>query len=433
MTPAARVAGAIEVLADILERRRPAPDALKDWGLARRFAGSKDRAAVASLVYDALRRKASSAFVMGAETPRAIMLGTLRLQRGLDSEAIAGLCSGERFAPEPLTDDEAARLAAADLDAAPAAVAGDFPEWIEPSLARAFGDDLVAEMQALARRAPLDVRANSLKASRRQLKEALAHLAPEETPLSPFGLRFAVGEDGRGPALQAEPEFLDGWFEIQDEGSQVAALLAGAEPGLRVVDLCAGAGGKTLALAALMDNTGEIIATDVDARRLAPSHPRIARSGAANITLRTPRGRFDPRRPDPLADLAGTVDLVLVDAPCTGSGTWRRNPDAKWRLRPGSLAERRRDQETVLDRAAPLVKPGGRIVYITCSILPEENDEAIAAFRTRHPGFAPVPPADVAAAAGFPELARCATAAGLQISPRRTGTDAFYIAVLKRS
>jgi 16S rRNA (cytosine967-C5)-methyltransferase len=432
MTPAARVAGAIEVLADILDRRRPAPDALKDWGLARRFAGSKDRAAIASLVYDALRRKASSAFVMGAETSRAIALGMLRLQRGLDPEAIRGLCSGERFAPEPLTDEEAARLAAADLDHAPASVAGDFPEWIEPSLARAFGDGLVVEMQALARRAPLDIRANSLKASRRTLKEALAHLAPEETPLSPFGLRFAVSEEGRGPALQAEPEFLDGWFEIQDEGSQLATLLAGAEPGLRVVDLCAGAGGKTLALAALMDNTGEIIATDVDARRLVASHARIARSGATDITVRTPRGRFDPRRPDPLSDLAGTVDLVLVDAPCTGSGTWRRNPDAKWRLRPGGLAERRRDQEIVLDRAAPLVKPGGRIVYVTCSILPEENDEAVAAFRTRHPDFALVPPADVAAAAGFSELARWATAAGIQISPRRTGTDAFYIAVLKR-
>jgi 16S rRNA (cytosine967-C5)-methyltransferase len=432
VTPAARVAGAIEVITDILERRRPAPDALKDWGLARRFAGSKDRAAVASLVYDALRRKASSAFLMGAGSPRAILLGMLRLQRGLEPEAIAALCSGERFAPEPLTAEEAARLATADLADAPAAVAGDFPDWIEPSLTKAFGPMLRDEMQALARRAPLDIRVNGLKASRRIVKEALAHLAPEETPLSPFGLRFAVSEDGRGPALQAEPEFLDGWFEIQDEGSQLASLLAGAEPGMRVVDLCAGAGGKTLALAALMDNTGEIIATDVDARRLAPSHARIARSGATNITLRTPRGRYDPRRPDPLADNAGSVDLVLVDAPCTGSGTWRRNPDAKWRLRPGSLAERQRDQVVVLDRAAALVKRGGRIVYITCSILPEENDEAVGAFRTRHPDFAVMPPADVASAAGFAELARWATVAGLQITPHRTGTDAFYIAVLRR-
>ncbi|MBS7702963.1 RsmB/NOP family class I SAM-dependent RNA methyltransferase [Chelatococcus asaccharovorans] len=435
MTPAARVAGAIEVLADLIERRRPAPDALKDWGLARRFAGSKDRAAIASLVYDALRRRASSAWVMEGETPRALMIGMLALQRGLDGEAIAALFSGERFAPEALSVDERARLArAAQLDAAPLAAACDCPEWLLPSFMRAFGPALRDEMRALTARAPLDVRVNSLKSDRRTVREALAHLGPENTPLSPFGLRFPVGEDGRGPALQAEPEFLDGWFEIQDEGSQLVSVLSGVVPGSRVVDLCAGAGGKTLALAALMDNSGEIVATDVDARRLVASHARLQRSGATNVTVRTPRGRYDPRRPDPLADLAGTVDLVLVDAPCTGSGTWRRNPDAKWRLRPGGLAERCRDQAVVLDRAASLARPGGRIAYITCSVLPEENDDAIAAFGQRHRGFTLLPAAEVAAAAGFPELAQWATpGGGILLTPHRTGTDAFFIAVMRRA
>ncbi|MFL5121833.1 MAG: MFS transporter, partial [Microvirga sp.] len=185
MTPAARLSAAIEVFSDIEARRRPAADALKDWGLAHRFAGSKDRAAIASLVYDALRRKASAAWIMGEASPRAVLLGMLKLQRGLGADAVAALCSGERFAPAPLTQEERSRLATGTLDAAPAPVAGDFPEWIDSSLARAFGDDRVLEMQALATRAPLDIRANTLKATREQVQDGLAHLAPVWTPHSP--------------------------------------------------------------------------------------------------------------------------------------------------------------------------------------------------------------------------------------------------------
>ncbi|AWM87269.1 RsmB/NOP family class I SAM-dependent RNA methyltransferase [Microvirga sp. 17 mud 1-3] len=431
MTPAARIAAAIEVLSDIDARRRPAADALKDWGLSHRFAGSKDRAAIASLVYDALRRKASAAWIMGEGTPRAVMLGTLRLQRGLDVEAIAGLFSGERFAPEPLTEAERERLTNATLDGAPAPAAGDFPDWIAPSLERLFGDDLVPEMQALTARAPLDLRVNTLKAaSREQAHDALPHLGAVETPLSPLGLRIAPGEDGRGPAIQAEPEFLKGWIEIQDEGSQLASLLSAVQPGDQVVDLCAGGGGKTLALAAMMDNHGQIYATDNDARRLAPIHERLARAGVRNVQVRTPRGRADA-----VTDLDGRIDCVLVDAPCTGVGTWRRNPDAKWRLRPGSLEVRRKEQQAVLDRAAALVRPGGRIVYITCSILPEENDEALSAFLERQEQFHPVPGREILARAGMPDLEKVLrpTKLGWQMTPLRTGTDGFYVAVLTRN
>ncbi|MGV6873042.1 RsmB/NOP family class I SAM-dependent RNA methyltransferase [Pseudochelatococcus sp. B33] len=436
MTPSARVAAAIEILADLDVRRRPVNDALRDWGQTHRFAGSKDRAAVASLVYDALRRRASSVFLLGEEGPRAVVLGMLRLGRGLDAAEIARLFSGERFAPEALTGDERARLQAPVPDM-PVASAGDFPEWLTDSLARALGDDLVAEAQALADRAPVDIRVNTLKTTREQLASALAHLAPEPTPHAPDSLRFHAGEDGRGPALQVEPEFLQGLYEIQDEGSQLAARLTLAAPGEQVVDLCAGAGGKTLALAAQMDNRGQIFATDIDARRLAAIHDRLARSGARNVQVRVPRGRYDPvRNPqvaDPLADLAGSADLVLVDAPCTGTGTWRRNPDAKWRLRPGALNERIADQATVLDRAAALVKRGGRIAYVTCSLLPEENDEAVAGFLERHAEFAPVPPSEVAQAAGLPQLAVFATpGGGLLLTPHRTDTDGFYVAVLRR-
>lgn len=430
MTPAARISAAIEVLSDIDARRRPAAEALKDWGLSHRFAGSKDRAAIASLVYDALRRKASAAWIMGEATPRALVLGMLRLQRNMTSDAIGALCSGERFAPEPLSSIEREKLQEASLEGAPAHVAGDFPEWIEPSLQRLFGDDLIAEMQALTSRAPLDLRVNTLKVSSRdEAHDALPHLGAVETPLSPLGLRILPSEDGRGPAVQSEPEFIKGWVEIQDEGSQLAALLSGVKPGEQVVDLCAGGGGKTLALAAMMENHGQIYATDGDTRRLAPIHDRLTRAGVRNVQVRTPRAKADA-----VTDLNGKIDCVLVDAPCTGVGTWRRNPDAKWRLRPGSLEVRQKEQATVLDRAAALVRPGGRIVYITCSILPEENDQALENLLRRDPGFDVMTADDLLTSAGLSNLRGLVrlTKHGIQMTPRTTGTDGFFVSCLRR-
>ncbi len=429
MTPDARISAAIEVLADIVARRRPAADSLKDWGLARRYAGSKDRAAVAGLVYDALRRRASASWLMGSDEPRAAVLGMLRLQRDWEAGRIAELCTGLRFAPPPLTDDELARLNSGTLDEAPSYVRADVPDWIVPSLRRVFGEDLEAQCRALAGRAPLDLRVNTLKATRADAMAELAHLDARETPWSPDGLRVLPGEDGRGPHVQSEPAFLHGQIEIQDEGSQLATLLAGAEPGMRVVDVCAGGGGKTLALAARMADAGRIYATDSDTRRLAPIHERLARAGIRTVEVRTPRARQDA-----VSDLDGTVDLVLVDAPCTGSGTWRRNPDAKWRLRPGSLSARVSDQANVLDRAARLVRPGGRIVYVTCSVLPEENDDAVAALLSRLSGLSVVNPRDVLARAGLAGVAEAVilTRHGLQMTPLRTGTDGFYVAALTR-
>ncbi|GGC85579.1 RsmB/NOP family class I SAM-dependent RNA methyltransferase [Chelatococcus reniformis] len=428
MTPGARIAAAVEVLDDIAERRRPAPDALKDWGLKRRFAGAKDRAAIASLVYDTLRRKASAQWLMGAQTPRASVLGMLRLDRGLDLAATEALFSGEGHAPPSLTGEERERFAHASLDAAPPEVAGDYPDWLTPALAQAFGPDAVAELAALAARAPIDLRANTLKATHAEVLADLMHLGIAAAPYAPEGLRIPAPRDGRGPSLQGEEGFIKGRFEVQDEGSQLATLLTGARPGEQVVDLCAGAGGKTLALAAQMENSGQIYATDIDGRRLAPLYARLERAGARNVQVRAPKGRWRPDGPDPLADLAGGIDLVVVDAPCTGTGTWRRNPDAKWRLRPGSLTERLRDQEVVLDRAAALVKPGGRIAYITCSLLPQENEEQIASFLARHEDFSPAPLPPLPG--GAPHLARPGGA--VQLTPRTTGTDGFFVAALVR-
>jgi 16S rRNA (cytosine967-C5)-methyltransferase len=431
MTPAARLSAAIEVLADLEARRRPAADALKDWGLAHRFAGSGDRAAIAGLVYDALRRKASAAYVMGEDSPRATLLGMLRLERGLDLAAIAKLADGGRFAPAPLAEAERARLSDASLADAPPHVAGDYPEWLDPHLARVLGAERAEEGAALARRAPLDLRVNTLKADRDKAARALAHLEPQPTRWSPVGLRIALSPDAKNVAIHAEPAFLAGQVEVQDEGSQLAALLSGAKPGMQVVDLCAGAGGKTLALAALMENHGQIFATDLDKRRLAPIHERLARAETRNVQVKTPRGKEDA-----VSHQAGHMDLVLIDAPCTGTGTWRRNPDAKWRVRPGALAERIKEQAAVLDRAAPLVKSGGRIAYVTCSLLAEENGDQVRGFVERHPGFAVAPPAELLAPLGERALifrqAVLMTEEGLQMTPRRTDTDGFFVSVLVR-
>src|SRR5262245_62015791 len=366
MTPAARLAAAIEVFAAIEKERRPAADALKSWGLTHRFAGSGDRAAIAGLVYDALRRRSSSAFIMGSDTPRAILLGMLKCERQLDTEAIAKLADGSRYAPEALTDEERKRLDHADISNAPANVAGDYPEWLDSHLARVFGETRVEEAEALASRAPLDLRINTLKGERHAAAAMLSDLNTEPTRWSPWGLRIRLSADAKSPPIHAEPAFLKGLVEVQDEGSQIAALLSAAKPGEQVVDLCAGAGGKTLAMAAMMQNKGQIFATDDDKRRLAPIHDRLKRAGARNVQVRTPKsvgGQID--------DLAGHMDLVVIDAPCTGTGAWRRNPDAKWRMRPGALEQRKKEQAEVLDRAVLLVKDGGRISYITGSVLEE--------------------------------------------------------------
>ncbi|PWT89440.1 MAG: MFS transporter, partial [Proteobacteria bacterium] len=310
-------------------------------------------------------------------------------------------------------------------------IAGDYPQWLDPQLARAFGEDRAAEGAALARRAPLDLRVNTLAAERDAAAAALLHLGAAPTRWSPLGLRIPLESEAKSPAIHAEPAFLKGWVEVQDEASQLAALLSGARPGEQVIDLCAGAGGKTLALAAMMDNRGQVHATDLDKRRLAPIHERLERAAVRNVQVRTPRGQENL-----LADLAGEADLVLIDAPCTGVGTWRRNPDAKWRIRPGALEQRQIEQAELIDRATGLVKLGGRIVYVTCSLLSEENGDQVRAVLARHQGFAIVPPAEVTDVLGERAFlfrhAALMSEEGVLMTPRRTDTDGFYLAMLRR-
>jgi 16S rRNA (cytosine967-C5)-methyltransferase len=249
MTPAARLSAAIALLDEIFARARPLSTVLADWGKANRYAGSGDRNAIGNLVHDTLRVKASALWIMGlrgeTESGRAALFGMLRLLRSMDVEAISSLCSGERFAPEPLSEAERAALTKADLSAAPAPVRGNYPEWLDDELKKSFSDTRVEEARALSSRAPVDLRVNALKLIPVKALEAIGHLGPETTPYSPYGLRLRPNADGRAPYVQAEPAYLKGAIEIQDEGSQLASLLSGAKPGMQVLDFCAGGGGKT--------------------------------------------------------------------------------------------------------------------------------------------------------------------------------------------
>lgn len=433
MRDGGRLAAAIEILEDLEKRRRPAQDALKDWGLGHRFAGSKDRNAIGNLVFDVLRRQSSLSAIMGSDTVRARVLAAYALtwNRGL-----AGLDSvldpDDRHAPPALSPDERRALEAPALpEDAPDHVRANLPEWLIGSFRRALDDRLVAEGEALAARADVDLRVNTMKADRAAVLSALGPLDASPTPWSPIGVRVPVGEaDAKAPHVVSEFAFKRGEFEVQDEGSQLASLIAAEGGATNVVDLCAGGGGKSLALAARLGPSVRIHAYDNDKRRFGDILDRIARAGTQTIEIVEPRG------PDPLAPLDGTADLVVVDAPCTGTGTWRRRPDAKWRLAPGALATRLMQQDEVLDRAARLTRPGGRICYITCSLLPEENEDRLDAFLKRHPAFAvedtaacwqpvtgkPLPP-HVGLAVG--------NGTGLRLSPYLTSTDGFFVCLLR--
>jgi len=430
MQPGAKLQAAIEVLTEILERGRAASMALADWGKAHRFAGSGDRAWIGNLVFDSLRRKQSLSYVMRSETARAIALAALRREWNVSLQDIAGFCSGEGFSPARLTPEEESSLAKNDLADAPPWIQGDYPEWLHPSFSEVFGYRAVAEGQALATRAPVDLRVNTLKATREKVLKAFARHDAAATPYSPVGVRLPPREDGaRSPNVEADPAHGRGWFEVQDEGSQIATLLAGAGPRMQVADLCAGAGGKTLALAAQMQNTGQIYAYDSDAHRFRPIFDRLKRAGARNVQT------LPPGDETALDALEGRMDLVLIDAPCSGTGVWRRRPDAKWRLTSTQLGERVATQAALLMRADRLLKPGGTLAYITCSILPDENDKQIKAFLEHNPSFSAIDAGQHAAKI----LSRPVTESanhnknGLLLTPARHGTDGFYMALLIKS
>lgn len=440
MTPGARLQAAIELLAEIHGGTAPADRAAAAFFRGRRYIGGKDRREVVDRAYAVIRHRARLEWWLaragddGAITDRQRMIAALALLDGWHPDRIAGAFDGGQYRPDRLGERErgvAQKLAGKSIDHAeqPVWVRLEYPHWLDHQLRNVFGPRLEAEVAALGREGPLDLRVNTLKATRADALAALAAAGIEArpTPLSPIGLRV----QGRPPVATLAC-FRDGLIEVQDEGSQLAALLVDSRPGMRVVDFCAGAGGKTLAMAAAMANKGHIVACDVLQGRVDRAAIRLKRAGAHNVERRG----LSSERDAWVKRHAGGFDRVLVDAPCSGVGTWRRNPDQKWRLGPDDLVALVDLQQRILDSAARLVKPGGRLVYATCSVLPAENGGQIAGFMAAHSGFTPRPIAEVWAETlgRMPEAGPCPEAdTMLQLTPATHGTDGFFIAVIERA
>lgn len=431
MTPAARVAAAIELVATFQTAPKPADQLLQHWFRHRRFAGSKDRRAIREIVFLVMRRWSEAVHAVDSDSPRLLVAAALHLFNEVALPQLADLYAVGRYAPGALDQRELERLAAAEqrLATAPRPVRLEIPGWLEADLMARFADTLEQEMEALQQRAPLDLRVNTVRATRAKALERLATEGIVGTPteLSPVGIRVQGDAHLTGTRIYG-----DGLVEVQDEGSQLAALLSRASPDERIVDYCAGAGGKTLALSTMMGGTGQLLAFDVAEARLRRLAERAARAGAANVECHVLAGASSDGVLQPLANAA---DRVIVDAPCSGTGTWRRAPDAKWRLTAEKLSEYRDLQIDVLDAASRLVRPGGTLVYVTCSLLDSENLHQVEDFLSRHPDFTGVNPADNWAAAVPQSVLPPAVdedGLGLLLTPHRCGTDGFYIAVLTR-
>jgi len=412
MTPSARLAAAIELYGDIMQRRLAADRAIGGWFRGRRYAGSGDRRAITALVYDALRRSGELRWRMADSSARLVVMAAT----GDDVARLEALCDGGKFSPAPLGEDERAVLAQPRAGDMPPHAALNYPAWLHDEFVARFGDELAAELGALSGRAAVDLRVNTLRATRDAVLARLAAegIAATATPYAPTGIRL-----GEAVRLDKHELMESGQVEPQDEAAQLATLLVQAEPGMTVVDLCAGAGGKTLGLAATMRNQGRILAFDRDARRLSRLGPRAARAGVTIVET-----------PADTAGLLGAAQRVLLDVPCSGTGTWRRNPEARWHLDAGTLRHHRDNQSALLDQGATLVAPGGRLVYATCSLLPVEDEGAVDAFLARNPAFARLDAAKVArdvtgATAAF-------AGPDMLLSPLRHGTDGFFCALLQR-
>ena len=429
MTPSARLSAAIDLLAAMeATPQRPADALANAFFRERRYIGGGDRRAISARVWRVLRHWRRLHWWIGRAggqvTPRTLVLAMMALEPD-GHENPHTLFTGERYAPLGLIGHESAlydqlrgqALVHADM---PRAVRLEVPDWLLSRLERTFGDGLEAELAAMDGEATLDLRVNLLKSDRATARAALDGdgIRAEETTLSPWGLRVA----GRQP-VTSSTAFRNGLIEIQDEGSQLVVAAVGARPGMRVLDYCAGAAGKTLGMAMTMENRGHIVACDVSEPRLEGAVRRLRRAGVHNAErhLLVAGDRWARRR-------SGSFDRVLVDAPCTGTGTWRRNPDARLRLREQDLLELTTKQAAIIDRAAALVRPGGRMVYATCSVLREENGDQITAFLARNPDFSLVPP-DAAQDDLPPGLS---TDGQVSLTPRQHHTDGFFAAIMQR-
>ncbi|WP_036169656.1 RsmB/NOP family class I SAM-dependent RNA methyltransferase [Massilia sp. 9096] len=410
--PPAILGNAEEVLREILRFTSPADVTLSRYFKDHPRLGGRERGAIAECIYSVLRNKTFYTDFAGGATMRRLVLMGMADAVGID--ALGGL-----------SDDETAFLARIqDIDRSllPPKQRANLPDWLYDKFVAQYGEEETLQLAAVLNTpAPLDLRVNSLKANREDViaELATAPIAAEPTPYAPLGLRVF-----KKPALQNLPLFKSGAIEVQDEGSQVLAQLLGARRGEMVVDFCAGAGGKTLAIGAIMRSTGRLYAFDVSEKRLTKLKPRLARSGLSNVHPVVIAHERDAK----VKRLAGKIDRVLVDAPCSGMGTLRRNPDVKWRQQAEGVAELTEKQASILDGASRLVKFGGRLVYATCSLLDEENDAIAAQFLATHPDFVLVPMSEVLAE----QRIELEMGEYLKMLPHKHGTDGFFAAVFER-
>ncbi len=438
MTPSARIQAAIEIMEHVqsiwmADRRAPVDALLAQYFKARRYIGSGDRGAVSDLVYYCLRHGGTLQWHIEQcdrkVTPRrVVMVALLFKETPRSRQEIKALFDGSKYGPPVLVEqEETLLLRCSEREMCPPdmppAARYNYPDWMEGRLREAFGDELPQAMLAMNEQAPIDLRANLLKC--RDRSDLILALDKDgyfgtPTPVSPLGVRLTK----RIAAFNTQA-FKDGMFEMQDAGSQAAALLVEAKPGQKVIDFCAGAGGKTLAIAATMQNKGRILAWDTSASRLGQMGKRLARAGVNNVQTHVLRDESDPY----LKRHFNTADWVLVDAPCSGSGTWRRNPDLKWRFTLDDLQEIKAVQMRILTSAARLVKPGGRLVYVTCSLFPDENFHMIKQFLGGNLTFRVEAPGKLW---DKHLVARDGVGASLLLNPHKDGTDGFFAAILMK-
>lgn len=427
MKPQARIQALIEIFEKIEENTRvPMDTVVGDYMRHRRYIGSKDRSNIAERIYNVIRAYARIGWWLSRahveDTPRNRVIAYCMLDEQADGKRIKEMFDGSKFSPETLSEAELGlikKLSGEKLNHPdmPVRVRAECPELYAEKLEAYFGDDFEAEMNALLKPATLDVRVNSFTCSRDKAKEALEKdgVKTQETPYSANGLRC----DSKA-YLSRTKAFSKGWIEIQDEGSQLIAQMCGVKPGMQVLDYCAGAGGKTLCLGATMQRKGRIVAMDTDARRLEKGRQRYKKAQLADIIEIRPLD--DEKNKKWLKRQKEKFDVVLTDVPCTGTGTWRRNPDMRWTVYGPSLEELVAVQAEILDKVAPMVKPGGVLAYATCSLLPDENEDQIERFLKDHPDFE-VDPIDPVKGLGSPYM---------RLTPYRHHTDGFFTAILRR-
>jgi 16S rRNA (cytosine967-C5)-methyltransferase len=432
MKQGAQIQTAIEILDIISAAKIPMDNIIRDYMSGRRYIGSKDRKAIVELVYNVMRATARLGWwlekIQHEDTARARVV-TFLLLDGMSAHNVRIRFTGEKYCPAVLTDAEEKLLEAlegkniSDKDM-PDTVRGECPDWAAEKLRALWGEEFLSQMEAMLTPAPLDLRVNTVKLSREQAQNSLAKDGVETvmTPYSPYGLR-ATGK----PYMSATKAFHKGFVEIQDEGSQLIALVCGAQPGMRVLDYCAGGGGKTLGLAASMEGKGIIFAMDNDSRRLEKGRRRYKKAGVHNVEVRSLEEEKNRKW---LRRQKDAMDIVLVDAPCSSSGTWRRNPDLRWNQYGPSLEEILAIQKEILARVTDKVKPGGRLVYATCSLFEEENEKQVADFLAENPDYKVLPLPQI-----WPESAgECPVSGGyLRLTPRDHETDGFFTAVLQRA